>query len=184
MGVPAVRPARGDPRPLRQHPGPHPCLRHPRQPHPPHHVRWPLDRADLDAHNRVTQARDNAGRTVSYTYDSAGRLDTVTDPAGKVSSYTYDGTSNRIATAKDAGCIIDMSNTYNADGRIQHQTLAEGQEYSFAHTTTGTGAVTATKATQPGGAVRRVEFDGGYGTSDQPGSVTDALGRKTTLTYD
>ena len=102
----------------------------------------------------------------------------------QVSSYTYDGTSNRITTAKDAGCIIDMSNTYNADSRIQHQTLAEGQEYSFAHTTTGTGAVTATKATQPGGAVRRVEFDSGYGTSDQPGSVTDALGRKTTLTYD
>ena len=101
-----------------------------------------------------------------------------------MSSYTYDGTSNRITTAKDAGCIIDMSNTYNADSRIQHQTLAEGQEYSFAHTTTGTGAVTATKATQPGGAVRRVEFDSGYGTSDQPGSVTDALGRKTTLTYD
>ncbi|WP_416963453.1 RHS repeat-associated core domain-containing protein [Streptomyces sp. Agncl-13] len=157
-----------------------------------------------DAHNRVTQARDNAGRTVSYTYDSAGRLDTVTDPAGKVSSYTYDGTSNRIATAKDARGIVYMSNTYNADGRVQHQTLTEGQEYSFAYTTTGTGEVTATEATQPGGAVRRVEFDGGYGTSDtqaygsalarktvyergtghRVNAVVDPYGRRTELSYD
>ncbi|MGQ4479328.1 RHS repeat-associated core domain-containing protein [Streptomyces sp. SAS_276] len=157
-----------------------------------------------DTHNRVTQARDNAGRTVSYTYDSAGRLDTVTDPAGKVSSYTYDGTSNRIATAKDARGIVYMSNTYDANGRIKKQTLTEGQEYSFAYTTTGTGEVTATEVTQPGGAVRRVEFDGGYGTSDtqaygsalarktvyergtghRVNAVVDPYGRRTELSYD
>jgi YD repeat-containing protein len=157
-----------------------------------------------DTSNRVTQARDNVGRTVSYTYDDAGRLKTVTDPAGKVSSYTYDGTSNRIATAKDARGIVYMSNTYYADGRINKQTLTEGQEYSFAYTTTGTGEITATEVTQPGGAVRRVEFDGGYGTSDTqaygsslarktvyergPGhrvdAVVDPYGRRTELSYD
>jgi RHS repeat-associated protein len=157
-----------------------------------------------DTHNRVTQARDNAGRTVSYTYDSAGRLETVTDPAGKVSSYTYDGTSNRIKTAKDARGIVYMTNTYDDDGRVKKQTLAEGQAYSFAYTTTGTGEVTATEVTQPGGAVRRVEFDGGYGTSDTqaygsdlarktvyergPGhrvdTVVDPYGRRTELSYD
>jgi RHS repeat-associated protein len=132
-----------------------------------------------DSQHRVTQARDNTGRTTSYTYDSAGRLETVTDPAGKVSSYTYDGTSNRIATAKDARGIVYMTNTYYADGRVKKQTLTEGQEYSFIYTQTGTGQITATEVTQPGGAVRRVEFDGsGFGVSDTQAYGT-SLSRKT-----
>ncbi|PWE08635.1 hypothetical protein DD630_18515 [Streptomyces sp. BSE7F] len=158
-----------------------------------------------DSQNRVSEARDNTGRTTSYTYDSAGRLETVTDPAGKVSSYTYDGTSNRIATAKDARDIVYMTNVYNADGRVEKQTLTEGQEYSFAYTQTGTGQITATEVTQPGGAVRRVEFDtSGFGISDteaygtsldrktvyergtnhRVAAVVDPHGRRTELSYD
>ncbi|MFE0824237.1 RHS repeat-associated core domain-containing protein [Streptomyces sp. NPDC058847] len=157
-----------------------------------------------DTQNRVTEARDNAGRTVSYTYDGEGRLATVTDPAGKVSSYTYDGTSNRIATATDARGIVYMTNTYDADGRVQQQTLTEGAKYTFAYTVTGTGEVTATRVTQPGGSVRRVEFDGGYGVSDTEAygsdlarktvyergtghrvdAVIDPYGRRTELSYD
>ncbi|GAA4027034.1 hypothetical protein GCM10022232_85930 [Streptomyces plumbiresistens] len=158
-----------------------------------------------DGQHRVTSARDNTGRTTSYTYDSAGRLETVTDPAGKVSSYTYDGTSNRIATATDARGIVYMTNTYDADRRVKKQTLAEGQEYSFAYTQTGTGQITATEVTQPGGAVRRVEFDtSGFGVSDTQAygsslarktlyergtnhriaAVVDPYGRRTELSYD
>ncbi|WP_307679891.1 RHS repeat-associated core domain-containing protein [Streptomyces sp. V4I2] len=131
-----------------------------------------------DTQDRVTGARDNAGRAVSYAYDSAGRLESVTDPAGKVSSYTYDATSNRIATAKDARGIVYMTNTYDANGRVKKQILTAGQQYSFAYTTTGTGEVTATEVTQPGNAVRRVEFDGGYGYSDTQAYGTE-LARKT-----
>ncbi|MFE6522272.1 RHS repeat-associated core domain-containing protein [Streptomyces sp. NPDC057794] len=157
-----------------------------------------------DTRGRVTRARDNSGRNVSYTYDSAGRLETVTDPAGQVSSYTYDGTSNRIATAKDARGIVYMSNSYEASGRVKQQTLTEGAKYTFAYTTTGTGEITATEVTQPGGAVRRVEFDQGYGTSDtqaygtdlarktvyerganhRVNAVTDPYGRRTEFSYD
>ncbi|MFE2601034.1 RHS repeat-associated core domain-containing protein [Streptomyces sp. NPDC059396] len=160
-----------------------------------------------DTQHRVTGARDNAGRTTGYTYDSAGRLETVTDPAGKISRYTYDGTSNRIKTAVDARGITYMSNTFDADGRVREQTLTEGAKYTFDYTKTGTGAgrVTAASVTQPGGAVRRVEFDAdGYGTSDtqaygsslarrtvyERGSyhridaVTDPYGRRTELSYD
>ncbi|MEV5951012.1 RHS repeat-associated core domain-containing protein [Streptomyces sp. NPDC051993] len=158
-----------------------------------------------DAQHRVTSARDNTGCTVSYTYDTAGRLSTVTDPAGKVSSYTYDGASNRIATATDARGIVYMSNTFDAAGRVKVQTLTEGATYSFAYTQTGTGQITATEVTQPGGAIRRVEFDtNGYGitdtaayntvfarkttytrgTSHRVDSVTDPYGRRTDLTYD
>ncbi|WP_405895230.1 polymorphic toxin-type HINT domain-containing protein (plasmid) [Streptomyces sp. NBC_01527] len=158
-----------------------------------------------DAQHRVREARDNTGRTTSYTYDSAGRLATVTDPAGKVSSYTYDGTSNRIATAKDARNIQYMTNTFYPDGKVKDQVLTEGAKYSFAYTQTGTGQITSTEVTQPGGAVRRVEFDtDGYGVLDTAAhgsslarktqyvrgpnhridAVIDPYGQRTELTYD
>ncbi|MFE4177251.1 RHS repeat-associated core domain-containing protein [Streptomyces sp. NPDC056909] len=160
-----------------------------------------------DTDHRVVGAKDNTGRTTGYTYDSAGRLETVTDPAGMVSRYSYDGTSNRIKTAVDARGITYMSNTFDANGRVKEQTLTEGAKYTFDYTTTGTGAgrITSANVTEPGGAVRRVEFDAnGYGTSDtqaygstlarktvyQRGSyhridaVTDPYGRRTELGYD
>ncbi|MFI6567073.1 RHS repeat-associated core domain-containing protein [Streptomyces sp. NPDC050534] len=158
-----------------------------------------------DDQHRVSGARDNTGRTTSYTYDDAGRLKTVTDPAGKASSYTYNGASNRIKTATDARGIVYMSNDYDTDGRVKHQTLTEGQEYSFAYTITGTNQVTATQVTQPGGAVRRVEFDtAGFGVADteaygtslarktiyergtnhRVSAIVDPYGRRTELSYD
>ena len=50
--------------------------------------------------NHVTQAKDNIGRTVTYTYDTSGRLSTVTDPENNVTTYTWD-TSNRLVSIKD-----------------------------------------------------------------------------------
>ncbi|MER7901149.1 RHS repeat-associated core domain-containing protein [Streptomyces sp. NPDC096046] len=132
-----------------------------------------------DSAQRITKAQDNTGRSTSYTYDEAGRLKTVTDPAGKASSFTYDGASNRIETAKDARGIVYMSNTYYADGRVEKQTLTEGQEYSFAYTKTPAGQVTATEVTQPGGSVRRVEFNNsGFAVNDTQAYGT-TLARKT-----
>ncbi|GAA2248106.1 hypothetical protein GCM10010104_50790 [Streptomyces indiaensis] len=158
-----------------------------------------------DSAQRITKAQDNTGRSTSYTYDEAGRLKTVTDPAGKASSFTYDGATNRIATAKDARGIVYLTNTYYADGRVKKQTLTEGQEYSFAYTQTPAGQITATEVTQPGGAVRRVEFDNsGFavnetqaygttlarktvyerGTKHRIAAVVDPFGRRTELSYD
>ncbi|WP_351230143.1 RHS repeat-associated core domain-containing protein [Streptomyces sp. NPDC002133] len=159
-----------------------------------------------DAQHRITAAKDNTGRTTGYTYDAAGRLETVTDPAGKVNRYTYDGTSNRIATATDARGITYMTNTFDGNGRVKEQTLTEGQKYIFEYTQNGSGKVTSATVTQPGGSVRRVEFDAdGYGVKDteaygsslartttyQRGTtnhridaVIDPYGRRTKLTYD
>ncbi|MGI5372628.1 RHS repeat-associated core domain-containing protein [Streptomyces iakyrus] len=158
-----------------------------------------------DSAQRITKAQDNTGRSTSYTYDDAGRLKTVTDPAGKVSSFTYDGATNRIATAKDARGIVYMTNTYYADGRVKKQTLTEGQEYSFVYTKTPAGQITATEVTQPGGSVRRVEFNNsGFavndtqaygttlarktvyerGTKHRIAAVVDPFGRRTELSYD
>ncbi|MER6999031.1 RHS repeat-associated core domain-containing protein [Streptomyces sp. NPDC000410] len=161
---------------------------------------------EYDDKDRVKTATDNTGRTTAYTYDTAGRLETVTDPAGKVSRYTYDGTSNRIATATDARGITYMTNTFHTDGRVKEQTLTEGQKYSFEYTQNGTGMVTSATVTQPGGSVRRVEYDPeGYGVKDTEAygtslartttyerggtnhridAVIDPYGRRTKLTYD
>ncbi|MGY3678329.1 RHS repeat-associated protein [Streptomyces sp. TE33382] len=157
-----------------------------------------------DTKKRVSSVRDNAGRTTWYTYDTTGRLDTVKDPAGKISRYTYDGTSNRIKTAADARGVTYMTNIYSG-GRVQEQTLTEGAKYTFVYTLTGAGKVTSTTVTQPGGSVRRVEFDAdGYGIKDTQAhgsslarttqyhrgprhrvdAVTDPYGRRTELTYD
>ncbi|WP_212908495.1 RHS repeat-associated core domain-containing protein [Streptomyces sp. TS71-3] len=158
-----------------------------------------------DSDKRITQAQDNAGRSTSYTYDTAGRLKTVTDTAHKTSSYTYDGTSNRIATAKDARDITYMTNSFDTDGRVKKQTLTDDAEYSFAYTKDSAGKVTAAEVTEPGGAVRRVTFDSdGFGTSETAAygselarktvyergpyhrvdAVTDPYGRRTELYYD
>ncbi|WP_323180193.1 RHS repeat-associated core domain-containing protein [Streptomyces sp. NBC_00893] len=158
-----------------------------------------------DTKHRVHEARDNTGRTTIYDYDSAGRLSTVTDPANKVSRYTYEGTSNRILTATDAHNITYMTNSFYPDGKVEDQLLTEGAKYSFAYTQTGTGQVTSTEVTQPGGAVRRVEFDSaGYGVLDiaargsslerktqyirgpnhRIDAVIDPYGQRTELTYE
>ncbi|MFD0292840.1 polymorphic toxin-type HINT domain-containing protein [Streptomyces sp. NPDC127118] len=158
-----------------------------------------------DTKHRVHEARDNTGRTTVYKYDSAGRLSTVTDPADKVSRYTYDGSSNRILTATDAKNITYMTNSFYPDGRVKDQVLTEGAKYSFAYTQTGTGQITSAEVTQPGGAIRRVEFDAaGYGVLDVAArgsslerrtqyvrgpnhridAVVDPYGQRTELTYD
>jgi RHS repeat-associated protein len=155
--------------------------------------------------NRITQARDNIGRTVTYTYDSSGRLSTVTNAAGEVKEYTYD-TQHRMLTLKDPRGIVYLTNEYDANGRVIKQTQADSGIYEFAYTVDASGRITQTEVTNPRGKVRRVTFNtSGYpmsdtralGTPEQqvftyeraPASnlllaVTDPLGRRTERTYD
>lgn len=155
--------------------------------------------------NRVTQAKDNTGRTVNYTYDTSGRLATVTDPKGGVTQYTYDA-SNRMFTIRDARNIVFLTNQYDGSGRVTLQTQADGSTYQFAYSVDGNGKVTQTDVTDPRGNVRRANFNSdGYITSDtralglpeqqtrtyerQAGtnlvlSVLDPMSRKTAVTYD
>jgi RHS repeat-associated protein len=62
---------------------------------------------------RVTQ-RSYGGRSVGYTYDSNGDLDTVTDADGKVTDYDY---SNHLLTkiTSPGSRVIDI--TYDSSGR-------------------------------------------------------------------
>jgi RHS repeat-associated protein len=158
-----------------------------------------------DASNRITLARDNIGREVSYEYDASGRLWKVTNPAGGVTEYTYDA-SHRMLTVKNPRGITQVTNEYDAEGRVIKQTLANQKTYLFSYTTDAGGQITQTDVTDPRGNVRRITFSpNGYtlsntyalGTAEEQTTtferdpdtnlllrVTDPLGRKTAYSYD
>ena len=157
-----------------------------------------------DGAGRIIQAADNIARTVSYVYDSAGRLTSVTDPNGKVESYTYDS-SNRMTSVTDKRGNVMVTNVYDTNGRVSQQTLADGAVWKFAYALDNNGTVAQTSVTDPRGYIGQYLFNSGgyltqqiiaYGQPEQQTttivldatnlvqSVTDALGRKTTLSYD
>jgi YD repeat-containing protein len=150
----------------------------------------------------ITQAVDNIGRTVKYAYDSSGRLQTVTDPNGAVESYGYNSL-NQMTTFTDKRGTLATQNTYNANGQVATQTLADGAVWQFSYTTTPTG--TQTSVIDPRGYTRQDTFNtAGYLTREiwalgQPQQatythqldagnrvtlVTDPLSRQTNYTYD
>jgi RHS repeat-associated protein len=157
-----------------------------------------------DGAGRIIQAADNIARTVSYAYDSAGRLSSVTDPNGKVESYAYDS-SNRMTSVTDKRGNVMVTNVYDTNGRVSQQTLADGAVWKFAYALDNYGNVAQTSVTDPRGYIRQSLFNSvgyltqqivAYGQPEQQTttivrdatnlvqSVTDALGRKTTLSYD
>src|SRR5207245_9581078 len=103
-------------------------------------------------------------------------------------------------TLTDARGITYHTNQYDSNGRVSQQTQAEGGVWLFAYTTSA-GMITQTVVTDPAGKKTTHRFNGqGYpleqkddlgqttvSTRNEANQVTataDALGRKTTLTYD
>jgi YD repeat-containing protein len=132
-----------------------------------------------DASQRITQATDNIGRTVTYTYDS-GRLWKVTDAAGGITEYTYDS-SHRMLTIKDARGITYLTNTYDSNGRVATQTQADTGVFEFDYTLDGSGKVTQTDVTDPRGYVQRYTFNSGEYHLTLTEALGTALERTTTL---
>ncbi len=128
----------------------------------------------------VTGARDNIGRTVNYAYDAQFRLIKVTDVEGGESEYTYDA-ADRMLTLKDARGVVNLTNEYDAGGRVKKQTSADGTVYQFAYTTDaqGLGRVIQTDVTNPRGLIRRMMFnEKGFPTSE-----TFGVGRSDLWSY-
>lgn len=167
--------------------------------------RW-VEFSYSDSSKRISQAKDNIGRTVNYTYDANERLWKVTDPSGGITEYTYDA-ADRMLTIKDPKGIVYLTNEYNGTtGRVTEQTSADGGVYQFAYTVDTNGKVVQTDVTDPRGHVRRVTFNSsGYSLTNtralgepeeqtetyerQTGtnflmSVTDAMGRVTSYERD
>jgi YD repeat-containing protein len=65
-------------------------------------------------------------RTVTYQYDTSGRLWKVTDREGRTTTFGYDGTSARMATITDARGHVALTLTYDAQGRVLTQKDARG----------------------------------------------------------
>jgi RHS repeat-associated protein len=138
---------------------------------------------EYDASHRVTEARDNLGRVVQYTYCNSGDSDgctylgylkTVTDPDGLTRKYTYesDGSGGyRLKTIIDAKGHTVLTNTYT-NGKVTSQALAvSGVTQSIDYTTYAPDIL----VTEAGGSQRRMTLNSkgyttqetfGYGTSE------------------
>ncbi|WP_434300687.1 RHS repeat-associated core domain-containing protein [Corallococcus exiguus] len=127
----------------------------------------------------ATQAKDHTGRTVTYTYDTQGRLTQVTDAMSKSRQYTYN-TSNYMETVVDEENRLVVENEYGAMGRVSKQTLADGSTYEFTYQLglveqclPGGGCnvrdgeqIVRTDVKDRSGQTRRVSFLSGYITQD------------------
>src|ERR1022692_405725 len=108
---------------------------------------------------------DNAGRTTSYTYDSQSRLASATDADGYTEQYSYDPTTNNISVVTDKRGNMAIQNTYDANGRVSQQQLADGSIWKFSYVLNPAGNVTQTTVTDPRGYQRQHTFNAyGYPT--------------------
>ena len=139
----------------------------------------------------LSSVTDVNGKTTTYSYTNTGdtNIESITDP--------------RTDLATHPNGITFVSNEYDGQGRVSEQTLADGSTYTFDYAPSG--CTSCMELTDPNGVVRRVNFDAdGYAVSDtrwygnpkaqtytyerknsthQVKALTDALGRRTELTY-
>ena len=166
------------------------------------HGRWA--KFTYDKENRITEIVDNGGRKVKYAYTS-GRLTKVEGPTGRTTEYEYDG-SGRMKAIINARGNKYLTNTYDANGRVETQTTGDGATFDFDYELGAKGEVEATTIIDPRGNKRVVEFNAdGFPVSETeaPGteveqtttierqagtglilSETDPLGRETEFEYD
>jgi len=135
-----------------------------------------------DRDDRISQVRDSAGRAVTYVYDNDDRLITVFSPAGRATFYGYDA-ENRMTSIADPRFLTYLTNTYDANDRVESQTLADGTRYQFAYETDGSGDVTETTVSNPEGRVTVTSFAGGR-VSSQTVAAGTTMARTTTTVRD
>jgi YD repeat-containing protein len=111
----------------------------------------------------------------------------VTDPENNVTTYTWD-TANRVVTIQDGRNIVYLTNHYDANGRVDHQTLADpNAAYNFAYTLDQAGtSVTRTDVTDPRNHTKRLTFNPHHDLIEQidgfgaPEARTTTIARQTT----
>lgn len=124
---------------------------------------------DLDGNPLTETASDLTGgdpaRTVTYTYDDFGRVETVTGPEGGEVTYTYNLRGDQSSTVDELGNHVEYG--YNARGRLWTTTL-KGYTGSPVSPQPATDVVVESYSYDPGGRLA---------------AVVDAMGRKTSYTY-
>ena len=82
---------------------------------------------------RISSVSDNAGRSVSYTYDSNGCLVKTIDSNGKVWTSTYDAQSHALLTKTNPDGQRIIKNTYNEYWQVTNQVSDIGQTWEFGY---------------------------------------------------
>jgi YD repeat-containing protein len=73
----------------------------------------------------ITSVTSDVGISLSYTYDTQGRLSQVTEPDLTTVSFTYDSNSRIITVTDSAGKVLE-SHTYDSQGRGLTSSRANG----------------------------------------------------------
>jgi len=132
------------------------------------HGRWA--KFSYDGSNRITEVTDNGGRHLKYAY-SSGRLTKVEGLAGRTTEYEYDGSGRMKAIVNPRGNKY-LQIAYDANGRVEKQTAADGGVFAFSYKLTEAGKAEATTVTDPLGNQRKVTFS----SEGLPTSETEAPG--------
>lgn len=82
----------------------------------------------------VSALTDNIGRKWTYNYDSVGRLVEVVDLRGGTRDYTWDTTNNRVTSIHDPNGNVMVQNEYDISGRVTRQVLADGNAFRYDYT--------------------------------------------------
>ena len=123
----------------------------------------------------VIKVTDSAARSVTYSYDTAGNLNSVTGVDGSTAGYGYDAGHHMTSVTKPGGGVT--TNTFDTAFRVIAQSDPLGRVTTFGYADTGT------TITKPDGSAvvetyqlgRLVKVTSGFGT---------ALAASTTYTYD
>ncbi|MEV0563004.1 DUF6531 domain-containing protein [Dactylosporangium sp. NPDC050588] len=152
---------------------------------------WTPDASTAVAYDSLGRplTETQSGRTIRYSYDTAGNLTGLVYPSGRRVSRAYDRRGRLTGVAEDGVTIVSYE--YDADGRpvTVHFGTSLVAELSYA---TGTGRLTALTYRSPGGTVvdafsylfddaRRPVAEDRSGTGDRFGY--DAAGRLTSASY-
>jgi RHS repeat-associated protein len=127
-----------------------------------------------DGADRVTAAKDNAGRAMTFSYEGT-RLAAATDPAGRVVSYDYDTNGRLVGVAAPGGAVTqygygaanllttitdpdgnEVTNSYDNANRVTSQIDRLGGTTTFAYEANGT-----TTTTSPSGRITKETYVSG-----------------------
>ncbi|HET9061022.1 MAG TPA: DUF6531 domain-containing protein [Acidimicrobiales bacterium] len=114
------------------------------------------------------------GRKVTYSYSTSGSLSGVSNPTGGFETFGDDA-SGRINSIVDPDGNTVVANTYDSQGRVVSQTVANGRQTNYSYGTDGTTSVTDVAS----GQTSSFGFDHqGHVTTE-----TDPSGKSSTITY-
>jgi YD repeat-containing protein len=143
----------------------------------PTSIRYPdgsIEQFTYNSFSQVTAHTDERNETTTANYDGEGNLTSVIDPLSNRTTLTYTA-NGRVETVKDARSNVT---TYQYDSQDRLTTIVfPGMVYQkFAYDTAGR----ATTITDERNYVTTFAYD----NRNRQTGITDALGNKTTVTYD